>query len=152
MQITDTPADELKLAPYNPRKISKTELAKLRRSIKELGWLEPIVANKRSGNVVGGHQRLIAARLEQMETVPVIWVDMDERTEMASNLALNRISGEWDELKLGDVMEELASFGDDLALELSGFDEGEYQKRMESKGPSEPKACPNCGWTKEVTG
>lgn len=129
-------------AAYNPRKITKSEMGKLRRSLVEFGWLEPIAVNKTTGNVVGGHQRLQAAVLEGMPEVPVIYCDLTESREMAANLALNRVSGEWDELKLGSVFDKMSSFGDDLALDLSGFDQAEMTRIMNRSTPPEPPIPP----------
>ena len=75
------------------------------------------MANRRSGRIVGGHQRVKAAEAEGIETLPVVWVDLDETGEKQLNLALNRISGEWDEPALAALLEELGS----SALDLTGF-------------------------------
>ena len=61
MQIEKHPVADLKAAEYNPRKNLKpgdAEYEKLKRSIQEFGYVEPVIWNKRTGNVVGGHQRL----------------------------------------------------------------------------------------------
>ena len=71
MQIEKMKVSDLKYAPYNPRKIDDKELAKLKRSISEFGYVEPIVWNQRTGFVVGGNQRLKALRelgIEEVET------------------------------------------------------------------------------------
>jgi site-specific DNA-methyltransferase (adenine-specific) len=113
-------------APYNPRRIAPEQLAALRRSLRTFGVVEPVVANRRSGRIVGGHQRVRAAEAEGIETLPVVWVDLDETGERQLNLALNRISGEWDEEKLGALLLELSEAGADIAL--TGFDDSELQK------------------------
>lgn len=61
MQIIKKKIDELKPANYNPRKnlkLGDKEYEKLKKSIKEFGYVEPVIYNKRTGIVVGGHQRL----------------------------------------------------------------------------------------------
>src|ERR1039458_6918452 len=108
-------------APYNPRRIAPEQLAALRRSLRTFGVVEPVVANRRSGRIVGGHQRVRAAEAEGIETLPVVWVDLDETGERQLNLALNRISGEWDEPALAALLEELGAAG----LDLTGFDSTE---------------------------
>lgn len=118
MKLAHVALDKLKPAGYNPRHISDDELASLVRSIREFGLVDPIVANK-DGTVIGGHQRLKAAKIAGLERVPVVYVDLPKDKEKALNLALNRISGEWDEAKLRSLMEELAD--GDLELELTGF-------------------------------
>jgi ParB/Sulfiredoxin domain len=151
-------------APYNPRRMPESELQSLRRSIRLFGFVEPVVVNRRSQRIVGGHQRVIAAAAEGVESVPVVWVDLDSPSELQLNLALNRIGGEWDEDKLRNVLAELDEFGADLAL--TGFDDAEIAGLLadqaaaeaaedggESEGvpgvgpvAPEPNECPKCGF------
>lgn len=118
MRLMQVPTTKLKPAGYNPRHISDEELDSLVRSIREYGMVDPIVANK-DQTVIGGHQRLKAAKIAGLEKVPVVYVDLPKDKEKALNLALNRISGEWDEAKLRNLMEELSAGSVDL--ELTGF-------------------------------
>ena len=64
-------------APWNPRKIKKHDLNALRKSMKTFGVVEPIILNMRSSHIVGGHQRVLAAQAEGIETLPVVEVDLD---------------------------------------------------------------------------
>ncbi len=111
-------------AAYNPRRIEPAQLAALGRSLRTFGAVEPVVANRRTGRIVGGHQRVKAAEAEGFETLPVVWVDLDETAERQLNLALNKISGEWDEGLLGALLEELGT----AALDLTGFDGSEVDE------------------------
>jgi len=120
MQIEKMKVSDLKYAPYNPRKIDEKELAKLKRSISEFGYVEPIVWNERTGFVVGGNQRLKALRELGIEEVDVVVVDLDDAKEKALNVALNKISGEWDFIKLKDVLTDIDT--GDFDIELTGFD------------------------------
>lgn len=86
--------------PGNPRKILEHDLAALGRSLRFFGAVEPVVVNRRSGRIVGGHQRVRAAQVEKIESLPVVYVDLDEPSELQLNIALNRIHGEWDLEKL----------------------------------------------------
>lgn len=79
-------------APYNPRRISKHDLEALQRSIRYFGSVEPVVVNRRSNRIVGGHQRIKAAKAEGLESFPVVFVDLDDPSEKQLNLALNRIT------------------------------------------------------------
>ena len=99
---------DLKAAPYNPRKISPAALKGLQASIERFGVVQDIVVNRRSGFVVGGHQRLEALRLAKAQEVPVCWVDLDESDEKALNVALNNphISGEFDD-SLQDLLQSI---------------------------------------------
>ena len=83
------------------------------------------MVNRRSGHIVGGHQRVKAAAAEGLETLPVVHVDLDEPSEKQLNLALNRISGEFDMEKLAEVLGDLERAGADL--ELTGFSDAMSQ-------------------------
>jgi DNA modification methylase len=109
----------------NPRRISDHDLDRLRRSLKFFGVVEPVLVNSRSNRIVGGHQRVKAAEAEGLATLPVVYVDLDDPSEKQLNIALNRISGEWDEDKLAAVLADLKAAGADL--ELTGFTDVELE-------------------------
>ena len=115
MDIQKIPVKKIKHAKYNPRKNLKpgdAEYEKLKLSIKEFGYVEPIIWNKRSGNIVGGHQRFkVLTQLGEKE-VDCVVVDMDDEKEKALNIALNKVSGDWDMPLLTDLLKDL----DDLSL------------------------------------
>ena len=94
MQIRKVSADRLNPAAYNPRRDLKPgdkDYEKLKRSIEEFGFVEPVVWNQATGFVVGGHQRL-KVLLDMGETeIDCVVVDLEPEKEKASNLALNRI-------------------------------------------------------------
>jgi len=116
-------------APYNPRKIDDHDLAALRRSLRFFGAVEPIIANRRTGRIVGGHQRVKAAQAEGLDSLPVAWVDLDDPSEKQLNLALNRISGDWDDAPLRELLKGLEAEGADLAM--TGFDDHELAKLIQ---------------------
>jgi DNA modification methylase len=123
-----------KAAPYNPRTIADHDLEALRRSMRFFGTVEPIIVNRRSDRIVGGHQRVKAAEAEGITELPVVFVDLDEPSERQLNLALNRIHGEWDMEKLEEVLRELDTLGADL--ELTGFTQLEIDELL--RGADEP--------------
>ncbi len=89
IQLELKPISELGPAPYNPRTITETALQGLRSSVERFGLVEPIVWNKRTGKVVGGHQRLkVLHQIGEIETQVVV-VDLNETEEKALNIALN---------------------------------------------------------------
>jgi DNA modification methylase len=136
METIDVPTRELATmaAPYNPRTIEDHDLDALRRSLRYFGTVEPIVVNKRSSRIVGGHQRVKAALAEEIESLPVVYVDLDDPSEKQLNLALNRIHGEWDAEKLEEVLRELELLGADL--DLTGFTQVEIDELL--RGSDEP--------------
>ncbi len=132
-------------SPYNPRTISDHDLQALRRSLRFFGTVEPIVVNRRTGRIVGGHQRVKAAQAEGIATLPVVHVDLDEPTEKQLNLALNRISGEFDPDRLAAVLADLQAAGADLGL--TGFTDAEIEELVSAldeprDGLTDPDAIP----------
>jgi hypothetical protein len=106
--IRTVPLAELKGAPYNPRAISPEALAGLKASIARFGLVQPIVVNKRTGHVVGGHQRIRAMLETGEQEAMVVEVDLAPTEERALNLALNsrHIEGEWTDA-LGRLLDEV---------------------------------------------
>jgi len=134
MDIRKIPLSKIKAAKYNPRKNLKpgdAEYEKLRRSIEEFGYVEPVIWNKRTGNIVGGHQRykiLISLGYTEIDCVVV---DIDEQREKALNVALNKISGEFDIPLLTDLLKDLSEDGFDVSL--TGFDAAELDELFKDK-------------------
>ena len=113
-------------ADYNPRKDLKpgdAEYEKLKRSIEQFGYVEPVIWNKTTGRVVGGHQRLKVLMNMGMTKVDCVVVEMDEDKEKALNIALNKISGDWDKDKLALLIADLQ--GADFDVSLTGFEPAE---------------------------
>ena len=124
MEIKTRKISELKKSEYNPRKISEKAKKSLLKSLKEFGWLSPVIINMHPGReniIISGHQRIDIARDElDMKDAPVIEVNLDETKEKALNLAMNKISGEFDEDKLIEVLQEIDQKAEDL-IGLTGF-------------------------------
>ncbi len=144
-------------APYNPRTMPAHDMNSLRRSMRFFGCVEPVIVNRRSNLIVGGHQRVRAAVAESLETLPVVFVDLDEPSERQLNLALNRISGTWDPQLLQTLLSDLSSGGAELTL--TGFSDEELGKILaeataeeqppgDFASPSEQvdHTCPRCGY------
>ncbi|EGP5502210.1 DNA modification methylase [Enterococcus faecium] len=131
MQIEIMKLADLKPADYNPRIElipGMYEYEKLKQSILEFGFIDPPIFNKQTGNLVGGHQRVAVAKdLGLCEEIEVSVVDLPLDKEKALNVALNKISGQWDDDKLALLLKEL----DADVLDLSGFVEEEIQDVIE---------------------
>ena len=128
MNIEKKNVKDLLPADYNPRKDLKPgdpEYEKLKRSIEQFGYVEPVIWNEKTGRVVGGHQRLKVLTDMGITEVDVVVVDMDTEKEKALNIALNKISGEWDTEKLALVIAALQ--GTDFDVSLTGFDPEELE-------------------------
>lgn len=124
METAEKMLEELNAAPYNPRiqlMPGMPDYEKLRASIMTFGDVEPIVWNKRTGNVVGGHQRLSVMKDLGYEKAIVSVVDLPESEEKILNVALNKISGDWDTEKLTELLTDM----DPDDAYLAGFDADE---------------------------
>ena len=124
MQIETKNVAELLPAEYNPRKALKPgdpEYEKLKRSIQQFGYAEPVIWNKKTGRVVGGHQRLTVLKDLGYTEIKCVIVDLDETHEKALNVALNKISGQWDFDKLRALFDDLKMSNYDVSL--TGFDD-----------------------------
>jgi DNA modification methylase len=123
MVIQTLPVAKLIPADYNPRKDLKPgdpEYEKLKRSITEFGYVEPVIWNKTTGHTVGGHQRLKILVDTGVTEVECVVVEMDLDKEKALNIALNKINGDWDKDKLALLITDLQ--GVDFDVSLTGFD------------------------------
>lgn len=150
MKIVKKKIDDLKPADYNPRKDLKPgdkEYEKLKRSIKEFGYVEPVIFNERTGTIVGGHQRLKVLKDLGYVEIDCVIVDISLEQEKVLNVALNKISGEWDNALLGDLLKELETTGYDITL--TGFDLSEA-KDLFGKGSIENIHEDNFNAEKEV--
>ena len=126
MEIVKMKLSELNPAEYNPRKALKPgdpAYEKLKASILSFGNVEPIVWNRSTGNVVGGHQRLRVLLDLGVTESEVSVVELSEVDERRLNIALNKITGEWDDEKLTSLLAELTAGGVDVYP--TGFDEQE---------------------------
>jgi DNA modification methylase len=134
MDVKRVPISQINPATYNPRKDlqpSDSEYQKLKKSINEFGFLIPLVWNRQTGNLVGGHQRLKVLIAEGAKEVEVSVVDLPLDKEKALNLALNRIQGQWDQEKLANLLDELTKIPD-FEVGLSGFDTFEVSKILDT--------------------
>lgn len=113
---------DLKPADYNPRFINEKSLKGLDASIREFGCVQPIIVNKQTGNIVGGHQRYEVLRKNKVKETDVIVVDLPVEREKVLNIALNNhhIQGDWTAnlgVLLEDIRVELPELYTDLNLD-----------------------------------
>lgn len=128
MNIQKIEIGKLKPADYNPRKDLKPEdeeYQKIKKSIIEFGYVDPIIVNT-DMTVIGGHQRLKVLKDLGYTVIECNMVDLDKNKEKALNIALNKITGEWDYDKLEELLEDLKN--SDIDLLTTGFDEQEIEK------------------------
>lgn len=128
MDIQKIPIEKLNPARYNPRKDLKPgdpEYEKLKKSIETFGYVEPVIWNKRTGNICGGHQRFKILKQQGVKEIDCVIVDVSTEEEKALNVALNKVSGEWNIPKLTELLEELDKSLFDVSL--TGFDAAEIE-------------------------
>ena len=129
MEWRTIPVGELKPAAYNPRKKLKAgdkEYEKIKNSIQEFGYVEPIICNY-DMTVIGGHQRLTVLKdLGYTEVQCVVVRIEDENKVKALNVALNKITGAWDEQLLADLLVDLKT--QDFNTDFTGFEAPEIEQ------------------------
>ncbi len=151
---------ELKPAEYNPRKDLQPgdpEYERIKASIEGFGYVDPVIINS-DHTVIGGHQRVKVLQELGHTSIDVVVVDLDKTREKALNVALNKITGEWDLDKLSGVMQEIQDAGE-LDITVTGFTELEISGMLgempnidnflSDTPKGEPKqktvVCPHCG-------
>lgn len=130
MEIRTLKAADLHPAEYNPRKDLQPEDAeyqKLKRSIEAFGYVEPIIWNETTGNVVGGHQRLKVLLEAGKTDIECVVIHVEEKDEKILNVLLNKVKGRWEIGKLADLLKELDDAGE---MELTGFEDWELQSLL----------------------
>ena len=131
-QLRSIPVSELKPAEYNPRKKLKPgdkEYEKIKNSIQEFGFADPLVVNA-DMTIIGGHQRLTVAMAMGYTEVPCAVVNVDKTKEKALNIALNKITGAWDNNLLADLLVDLQS--EDFNTDFTGFEAAEIEQLFSS--------------------
>ncbi|MEG2198105.1 MAG: site-specific DNA-methyltransferase [Cellulosilyticaceae bacterium] len=128
MEFKKLQIDTLRPASYNPRKDLKpgdAEYEKIKRSIDEFGYVDPIIVN-RDLTIIGGHQRWKVLRHLGFTEVDCVVIEMDKTKEKALNVALNKISGEWNQELLGELIKDLQEM--DYDISFTGFDPPEIDE------------------------
>ena len=116
---------DMNRAAYNPRvdlQPEDEEYQAIERSLKRHGLVQPIVWNRRTNTVVSGHQRLTVLEAQGKTEVTVSVVDLDDIQEKELNVALNKITGEWDDDKLSVILNELGEEATDTGFTLPEID------------------------------
>lgn len=134
---------DLTIADYNPRTMADSERANLELVLAEFGFVENIVWNESTGNVVGGNQRLQSAIAMGLSEVPVVRVKMSLKKEKALNVALNKISGEWDFPLLGEALDGFS----EEEIVLSGYNENQISEILEQIQSNNDDAADGDGFT-----
>ncbi len=143
MNIQRLPLTSLQRAPYNPRQTLRPGMPayeRLKRSLEEFDLVQPIVWNRTTGHVVGGHQRLQILADRGETDVECVVIEVSPEREKALNIALNnaQVGGTWDQEKLIDLVGELQALPDFDAT-LTGFSETDLKHLLFQPEPLAPQ-------------
>lgn len=129
MIIEKKKLSELKPAPYNPRQSTAKQEKHLKASLEKFGVVEPIIYNKQTGYIVGGHFRVRELTKLGYKEVECVIVDLNEEDERELNVRLNANTGEWDWDSLANEwdVEKL----DDWGLDIPNFNNVDYSEKNE---------------------
>ena len=128
MEFKKLPIADLRAAEYNPRKALKPgdkEYEKIKNSIVEFGYCEPVIVNA-DMTIIGGHQRVTVLKDLGYEEIECIVISIDKTKEKALNIALNKITGEWNKELLADLIKDLQESDFDVAF--TGFEPPEIEQ------------------------
>lgn len=137
MNIIEIEINKLIFPKYNPRKKLKPddkEYQKIKNSIEEFGYTDLVIINK-DNTIISGNQRTQVLMDMGYKKIKVVQIDIDKTKEKALNIALNKITGEWDYSMLGDLLLELDS--ENYDLEITGFDLNEIEDIMAPKSKND---------------
>lgn len=132
MKLVTKKLADMRPAEYNPRKAltpDDIEYQRIRRSISELGYVEPIILND-DDTIISGHQRRTVLMDLGYTEAECIVISCDKQKEKALNIALNKITGEWDNTKLKDLLLELDI--SDFDISVTGYDHSDLEDLMAS--------------------
>ena len=146
---------DVKMRPDNPRIISEKALNGLKNSISRFGYIEPIVWNKRTGNIVGGHQRYYLLAKAGVVEASMVVIDMSAEEELAANLTLNNpeIEGHFTE-NTSDLLHQVETSNselfnslnmDALLSSLENIPQIIGDKKPPVVAPETDTSCPCCG-------
>lgn len=139
MEFKKLKIDTLIPASYNPRKKLKPgdpEFEKIKNSITEFGYVDPIIVNS-DMTIIGGHQRWSVLKTLGYTEVDCVVVEIDKTKEKALNIALNKVTGEWNKELLADLIKDLQSL--DYDVSFTGFDPPEIDELFNDVHSKETK-------------
>lgn len=135
MEFKKLKIDLLVPADYNPRKKLKpgdAEFEKIKNSINEFGYVDPVIVNK-DLTVIGGHQRISVLKTLGYEEIDCVVIEIDKTKEKALNIALNKITGEWNKELLADLIKDLQDL--DYDTSFTGFEPPEIDALFNEQHP-----------------
>ena len=117
-------------APYNPRQSTAKQEKHLKESLEKFGMVEPIIFNKQTGYIVGGHFRVRELKKLGIKEIECVIVDLNEADEKELNIRLNANTGSWD-------WDTLANDWDVVDLEAWGLEIPFYDEEVKEEQSKE---------------
>lgn len=127
METKKVKLSTISASEYNPRRdLQPTERSykNIKNSLDKFGLVVPIIVNKKTNKIISGHQRYKVLLESGVKEADVVLLDITPEKEKVLNLALNKIKGQWDMPKLGELLKEF----DEEHLELTGFSVAEIEE------------------------
>jgi len=143
VKIDTVKIGRINAAPYNPRidlKPSDPEYQAIARSLDDFGLVEPLVWNKRTGHLVGGHQRFKILKAKGNKALTVSIVDLPIAEERILNVTLNKASGRWSYPTLKELLTKIADGGDATRTGFTADEIAEMLNSASDKGKNEDHA------------
>ena len=135
---------ELAENPLNPRRHPQAQRRALHAALESLGWLQPLLYNRRTGRLIDGHLRRQEAIESGATRIPVLVVDLDEKSERAALASIDQITGqaEVNQAEYAHLLRSLAEGEEDLVKALAGRDESllDLFPQAENGEPEGPEA------------
>ncbi|MBT4516140.1 MAG: ParB N-terminal domain-containing protein, partial [Chloroflexi bacterium] len=132
LQIEHVAINSLKIDDANPRNMSPEQMMALDRSIGDFGLVDPLIARKEDGTIIHGNQRARVARNKGYTTVPVIWLDIDSDRAHLLGVAMNKISGTFDQDLLATLLTDINTALPAVDLTITGFMEEDVNRLLRS--------------------
>lgn len=150
--ITLVKPSEIKVNPLNRNKHHADQIERLEKIIQYQGFRNPVIVSNRTGLLVAGHGRLMAAKKMKLKEIPVMFQDFENEAQEYACLVSDNAIASWAELDLVGINVDLCELGPEFEIDLLGIknfvldmSEKGFDPSLNSDSDKEQKVCPHCG-------